>query len=75
MTRPKATRAAHWVPLVGPAMLVLDDDQWDALVEVLEVALLTARQLGDRRPAERVLRPMLEEFVAIRGSLRAAEED
>jgi hypothetical protein len=66
---------AHWVPLVGPRLLVLDDDQWDALIEVLEVALVCAREVGDRDAAERVLRPMLEQFVAIRASLRMAEED
>ncbi len=73
MKTPKAPGAAHWAPLVGPTMLVLDDDQWDALIEVLEVALKTARELGDRHFAERVLRPMLEQFRGIRAWLRAEE--
>jgi hypothetical protein len=75
MTTPKVTGAAHWVPLVGPTMLVLDDDQWDALIEVLEVALATARELGDRHASEQVLRPMLEQFWGIRASLRPEEDD
>ena len=64
----------HRLPLVGPTMLVLDDDQWDALIQVLEVALETARQVGDRDVAERVLRPMLEQFWGIRAALRVEED-
>jgi hypothetical protein len=73
MTAPEVRRVAHWVPLVGPTMLVLDDDQWDALIAVLEAALATAREAGDRDAAERVLRPMLGHFWGIRASLRAGE--
>ncbi len=72
MTTPKAPGVAYWVPVTGPTYLALDLDQWDFLVQLLEVTLSAARAAGEDDTVERLL-PMLEQFAGILASLRGEE--